>query len=94
MAAAKLAASKGEAFSVTLAPSMDRQLDPNGGFPLAVDAGRFYARPGAQLVSVGGALILPNAPPKLVADKLAHAERCVLRDAHRFEYLAKLFMQE
>lgn len=94
MAAAKLAASKGEAFSVTLAPSMDRQLDPNGGFPLAVDAGRFYARPGAQLVSVGGALILPNAPPKLVADKLAHAERCVLRDAYRFEYLAKLFMQE
>lgn len=93
MAAAKTAASKGEAFSITLAPSMDRQLDPNGGFPLAADAGRFYARPGAQLVSVGGALILPNAPPKLVADKLATAERCVVRDVYRFEYLAKLFVE-
>ena len=89
--AAKEAASKGEAFSVTLAPAPDRQLNPNGGFPLSVEQGLFYARPGSQLISVDGAIILPRAPENLVKDRLAVAERCVVRDAYRYEYLQALF---
>ncbi len=89
--AAKEAAAKGEAFSVTLAPAPDRQLNPNGGFPLVVEDGLFYARPGSQLVSVDGAIILPRAPENLVKDRLAVAERCVVRDAYRYEYLQALF---
>ena len=91
MAAAKAAAAKGEAFSVTLAPAPDRQLNPNGGFPLVVENGLFYARPGSQLISVDGAIILPRAPENLVKDRLAVAERCVVRDAYRYEYLQALF---
>ena len=89
--AAKEAAAKGEAFSVTLAPAPDRQLNPNGGFPVVVEDGLFYARPGSQLVSVDGAIILPRAPENLVKDRLAVAERCVVRDAYRYEYLQALF---
>ena len=58
--AAKEAAAKGEAFSVTLAPAPDRQLNPNSGFPLVVEDGLFLW-PGRSFV-VGGAIILPRAP--------------------------------
>ena len=60
--AAKEAAARARPFPRTLAPAPDRQLNPNGGFPLAVEDGLFYARPGSQLVSIDGAIILPRAP--------------------------------
>ena len=83
MLEAAKAAAKGEAFS----------RDARAGGPAAqperrlslIRGGRFVLRAaGVAACSVDGAIILPRAPENLVKDRLAVAERCVVRDAYRY----------